>query len=98
MADEKDESARPLTTGDFVSYCQEKGINAICVSCGKNDWVIVPDMGEGFVALPLHTFTGGFTIPPPHVPTVTAICQRCGYIRCYARNLVLEWRRARGGK
>lgn len=56
----------------------KKKATAICVSCGNNDWALLPQ-----AALVTQWVN---TIPAPGIPVSAAICNNCGFIRLHALN------------
>lgn len=72
---------RQAKIGEIIALLKEKGVNATCSRCGRNQWQA--DLIGYFVsALPIE----GVTIPPPHIPVLNLTCQNCGSTEFYNLN------------
>ena len=64
----------------ILTKLREKGVGPQCELCGSNDWTLV----EQAVMTVVASGSGGFLVPPPHVPSAALICKNCGNIRLFA--------------
>lgn len=64
----------------LIEALRERGANANCEICGKNNWAIV----DQAVSVQVTDLSGAWSIPPPQIPAAGMVCNHCGNIRLFA--------------
>lgn len=64
----------------LLSALQERNVNPTCELCGHNNWAVV----DQAVSVQITDLSGGFSIPPPQIPSAGLVCNHCGNIRLLA--------------
>ena len=62
----------------FAEALNAKKASSLCVSCGSNNWALLPQ-----AALVPQWIN---VLPAPGVPVSAAICNNCGFVRLHALN------------
>jgi hypothetical protein len=65
-----------IDSSSLAKALNEKKASAACVSCGSNDWTLVPE------AALIHQWLR--VLPAPGIPVSVAICNSCGFVRLHA--------------
>ena len=86
-----------MSTQLVFRYFDSIGVKHECPSCGRNQWFIHENIereGTGVVQIRAdgvskQTLTSSLLY-------VLVICQHCGFIRQYARPLIVQWAKERG--
>ena len=65
-----------IEQGKLSEALSQKNAVAACLSCGSNDWILVPE------AALITQWTGKSSAPG--IPVTVAICGNCGFVRMHA--------------
>lgn len=65
-----------IDSAKFTEALNSKKASAACVSCGNNNWTLVPQ-----AALIPQWIN---SLPAPGIPVSVAICNNCGFVRLHS--------------
>lgn len=71
----------PLNQNQIIKLLEERGANAPCNRCGKNNFTLV----DKYTSFPLQDeLDGTLRIGGPNIPVALVICTNCGAIAIHA--------------
>ena len=81
---------RTLTREDLMRFFAAKNLRPMCPECGLNDWTF-SGLDRGAPAFMLVEELPGARSIDNHLPVVMLICNNCGHLRCFHKNVILTW-------
>jgi predicted nucleic-acid-binding Zn-ribbon protein len=80
---------------DVTEYFNAAGVSSTCPSCGYSKWTVIDAIDDSgkrvHPAFPLHNTDGVMQLAGANIPVVVVICNRCSYLKLYARTLIKLW-------
>ncbi len=64
----------------LIQALRDRGANAICEVCTKNNWAVI----DQAVSVQVTDLSGSWQMPPPQIPSGGLVCNNCGNIRIFA--------------
>lgn len=89
------EATRKLTLADVAEFLTAHGAKIECPVCGWNEWTMVEPVTAGVSMIPLQR-EEKYQLPPPSVPAVAIICNKCAFIRLHAAMPIAKWKNDEG--
>lgn len=101
MSEQEEEvvpSLDPITADQIADFFADKSIPAECPSCGDNNWNTCAQIEDDVPVLIALSDTLGLRFGPRAIPLFALICNNCGFVRTYARQVIYSWLKAKEEK
>ena len=85
------EGTRKLTLADVAEFLTKSEAKLECPMCGCAEWTMVEPVSGGVGMIPLQN-GDNYELPPPSVPAVAIICNKCAFIRLHAAMPIVRWK------
>ena len=67
-----------------IEAINKKKIKPNCEVCSQNNWSVA----DQAVTLLASNLEGGFSLPPPNIPTAALVCNNCGNVRLFSLSVL----------
>ena len=91
MSEEQINVVPPIDIQQVLDFFADKHVSPLCGSCKKNDWFICRDIDGNIPVLFTLSPELQLMFGPRSIPIIALLCNNCGYIRTYNRQVFVDW-------